>query len=42
MVALEFEDIEKEDPIPYSSDVRQLLTPTSFQRLKSAHRNEFQ
>ena len=42
MVALEFEELKKEDPLPYSNDVRDLLSPTSFQRLKSAHKNEFQ
>ena len=41
MVGMVFDDLVKEEPLPYSNDVRQLLTPTSFQRLKSAHKNEF-
>jgi hypothetical protein len=41
MVSMEFEELVKEEPIPISSDVRKILTPTSFQRLKSAHKNEY-
>ena len=41
MASLEFDELTKEESIPFSNDVRKLLTPTSFQRLKSAHRNEY-
>ena len=41
MVSMEFEELVKEEPIPISHDVRKVLTPTSFQRLKSAHKNEY-
>jgi hypothetical protein len=42
MVSMDSEELQNEDPLPYSNDVRQLLSPTSFQRLKSAHKNEYQ
>jgi hypothetical protein len=41
MVSMEFDELIKEEPTALSNDVRQLLTPTSFQRLKSAHKNEY-
>lgn len=38
---MEFEELVKEEPIQISGDVRKVLSPTSFQRLKSAHKNEY-